>query len=86
MDIEETKTSGEVINKIGIVTSYKFVKEKTFGTKPGNIKPITLLPVQQEPITGKAKKLLKVNARFDCPCCGKGVQIQIGYDMTNNED
>ena len=68
------------MNKIG------FVEEETFGTKPGDVEPITLLPFQQEPITRKMRKSLKVDARFNCPCCGKGVQIQINYNVTNAKD
>lgn len=28
----------------------------------------------------EGKKTLVVNARFDCPCCGHGISIEIDYD------
>lgn len=29
------------------------------------------------PVISKKQKELHLQARFDCPCCGKGVSIQI---------
>ena len=58
-------------------TKIGFVKEVIYGDKPCRENPITLLPAQVESITVEAKKQLRVNARFDCPCCGKGIQIEI---------
>ena len=66
-------------------TKIGFVIEETFGEKPKKSEPIVLLPVQKEPITAELKKLLTVNARFDCPCCGKGIQIRIDHEIDKDD-
>lgn len=62
-------------NKIGFAT------EVTFGETPVNGEPITLLPIQSKRVMSEAKKVLIVEARFDCPCCGKGIQINIDTEI-----
>lgn len=62
-------------------TKIGFITEETFGEEPAKCKPITLMPIQKMPIRAKVEKVLTVNARFDCPCCGKGVQIRIDTEI-----
>ena len=61
-------------------TTIGYVKEVTFSENPAN-SPITLLPIQNTSIESKVERVLTLNARFDCPCCGKGVQINIDTEI-----
>jgi len=54
-----------------------FVKEETFGEKPANSEPITLRSIKATSIIAKCEELLEISARFDCPYCGKGIQIKV---------
>lgn len=58
-------------------TKVGFAIEETFGEKLVNSEPIMLSPIQETQIKSKTESVLTVNARFDCPCCGKGISIKI---------
>ena len=51
--------------------------EDVGGVIPEKSELIRLTSVRKEPIVGKSEKVLIVDARFDCPCCGNGVYIKI---------
>lgn len=56
-----------------------FIKEVAFGEQPDPIdcNPVTLMPS----IISTMNKAVMLNARFDCPCCNKGIQIQINAEI-----
>jgi len=58
-----------------------FAKEVVYGEDPAKVTPITLLPAQSNLVITEAIKKLMVDARFDCPCCGKGITIQIDQEI-----
>ena len=56
-----------------------FVQESSYGTEPSeNAKPVTMLlsrPTFSESL--KVGHSILFRARFNCPCCDKGIQIVV---------
>lgn len=59
--------------------------EVTYGaTAPSAVSAIIRndqLPLQVQQIQGERRLVGEVNARIECPCCGKGIHIKMGFDQ-----
>ena len=60
-----------------------FVTEVTYGEEPDSIQPLKVTRILDDEQVTESQTI--VNARFDCPCCGKGISIRLELNGGHDE-
>lgn len=85
--VREIKPFGKYILGKSAPTYLSYVREDTFSVTPEDFKPVTLLTGSAVPSEAlRVGRHLVLNARFDCPCCGKGIVVVVDEKAKTNED